>query len=95
MADVIKVTVVGQDLFKIVEQKFDMLQLTMVNQVNKGMLGNLKTLTYEIGVDDYEVLRVRKELMNAIGEDNLRIEGFFKAGDWMSILVIKPLKIRD
>lgn len=40
------ITIIGQDLFKLCDEKFKLVMLNPVNQANKGMLGNLKTLTY-------------------------------------------------
>ena len=44
----LRITVVGNDIFKLVKEKFELAEINKVNQVNSGMLGNLKTLTYEI-----------------------------------------------
>ena len=88
----IRVTVVGQDLFKIVEEKFELVGLNKVNQVNNGMLGNLKTLTYQFEIDDMEVIDIRKRLMRLMSEDNMRLMPMFVNGDWNRIIVIKPFK---
>lgn len=88
----IRVTVVGQDLFKIVEEKFELVGLNKVNQVNNGMLGNLKTLTYQFEIDDMEVIDIRKRLMKLMSEDNMRLMPMFVNGDWNRIVVIKPFK---
>lgn len=88
----LRVTVVGQDLFKIVEEKFEYVGLTMVNQVNNGMLGNLKTLTYIFELQDGEIIEKRKQLMSKLSEDNMRLMPMFVNGDWMRIFVFKPLK---
>lgn len=89
----IRVTVVGQDLFKIVEEKFELVGLNKVNQVNNGMLGNLKRLTYQFEIDDMEVIDIRKRLMRLMSEDNMRLMPMFVNGDWNRIVVIKPFKI--
>lgn len=88
----IRVTVVGQDLFKIVEEKFELVDLNNVNQVNNGMLGNLKTLTYKFDLDDMDVIDIRKKLMKAMSKDNMRLMPMFVNGDWNRIVVIKPFK---
>lgn len=89
----LRVTVVGQDLFKIVEEKFDTIGLTIVNQVNSGMLGNLKTLTYIFELEDGEIIEKRKQLMVSMSNDNMRLMPMFVNGDWMRIFVFKPMKI--
>lgn len=89
---VIRVTVVGQDLFKIVEEKFELVELNKVDQVNNGMLGNLKTLTYQFEIDDMEVIDIRKRLMRLMSEDNMRLMPMFVNGDWNRIVVMKPFK---
>lgn len=88
----IRVTVVGQDLFKIVEEKFELVGLNKVNQVNNGMLGNLKTLTYQFEIDDMEAIDIRKKLMRLMSKDNMRLMPMFVNGDWNRIVVIKPFK---
>lgn len=88
----LRVTVVGQDLFKIVEEKFELVGLNVVNQVNNGMLGNLKTLTYLFELQDGEIIEKRKQLMVKMSEDNMRLMPMFVNGDWMRIFVFKPLK---
>ena len=89
---VIRITVIGQDLFKIAEEKFELAKLNNVNQVNNGMLGNLKTLTYQFEIDDLDLLDIRKELMRLMGEDSMRLMPMFVSGDWNRIIVIKPFK---
>lgn len=89
--DTLTVIIVGQDLFKMVEEKFELVGLNKVNRVNKGMLGNLKMLTYEFDLDESEIIQTRKLLMREICEDSRRMEGYFKGGEWMTILVMKPL----
>lgn len=89
---VVRVTVIGQDLFKIAEEKFELVELNKVNQVNNGMLGNLKTLTYQFEIDDMEVIDIRKRLMRLMSEDNMRLMPMFVNGDWNRIIVMKPFK---
>lgn len=91
--DKLKVTVIGQDLFKIAEEKFELAGLNMTYQVNNGMLGNLKTLTYEFLLDEDEVIEKRKKVMNLMAEDSMRMLPMYCHGDWMRIFVIKPLKM--
>lgn len=90
--DTLTVTIVGQDLFPMLEEKFKLVGLNQPSQVNHGMLGNLKTLTdtYEINKED--IIEVRKNLLQKIGEEPMRMKAFFAAGDWMKILVVKPFK---
>lgn len=88
----LKVTVIGQDLFKIVQEKFLLVGLNPVNQVNSGMLGNLKLLTYFFELEDDEGQAKRKALMKAMGEDCMRLMPMYIYGDWMRIFVVKPLR---
>ena len=91
--DKLKVTVIGQDLFKIAEEKFELAGLNMTYQVNNGMLGNLKTLTYEFLLDEDEVIEKRKKVMNLMTEDAMRMLPMYCHGDWMRIFVMKPIKM--
>ncbi|WP_458459301.1 hypothetical protein [Pseudobutyrivibrio sp.] len=88
----LRVTVVGQDIFKIVNEKFELVGINMVNQISTGMLGNLKTLTYEVDIPDEVIMAKRNEFMQKVGEDNMRLYGMFANGDWFRIFIFKPFK---
>ncbi len=90
--DVLRITVVGNDIFRIVEDKFEEVGLTTANEVRTGMLGNLKTLTYEFVMEEEKVIDTRKRFMNAIAEDSKRLMPLYLHGDWMRLFVFKPLK---
>ena len=87
------VTVIGQDLHKIVKEKLELAGINTVNQINSGMLGNLKLLTYLFELEDEDVISVRSKILRSIGEEPLRMSALFVAGDWMRIIVMKPIKI--
>ena len=89
--DKLRITVVGQDIFKIVAEKMLLVRINNAKQVNSGMLGNLKTLTYEIEIPENEVIFKRRELMEKMAEDNMRLMPMYVHGDWMRILVMKPM----
>lgn len=89
----LSVTVVGQDLLKIMKEKFELVGFNVVNQVNTGMLGNLKILTYFFEMDEDDIIEARKKLLLSIGEEPMRLMALFPAGDWMRIIVIKPIRI--
>ena len=90
--ETLRVTVVGQDIFKIVQEKFELAGINKVNQVSNGMLGNLKTLTYEVEIPAEKVIKRRARLMEIMAEDNMRIMPLYVHGDWMRIFVFKPLR---
>lgn len=90
--EILRVTVVGQDIFKIVQEKFELAGINKVNQVSNGMLGNLKTLTYEVEIPAEKVIKRRARLMEIMAEDNMRIMPLYVHGDWMRIFVFKPLR---
>ncbi len=89
--DVLRITVVGQDLFKLVEHKMELVGINKVNQLNTGMLGNLKTLTFEIEIKESEIIKKRAELMDKIAEDSMRLMPLYVHKDYMRIFVIKPM----
>ena len=89
----LRVTVIGQDLFKIAEEHFELAGLKWVNQLNQGMLGNLKTLTYTFELEEKEVINRRKALMTELAKDDLRLMAMYVHGDWMRIFVMKPLRM--
>ena len=89
--DILRITVVGQDLFKLVEHKMELVGINKVNQLNTGMLGNLKTLTYEIEMKESEIIKKRSQLMDKLAEDNMRLMPLYVHKDYMRIFVIKPM----
>lgn len=86
-----RIIAVGQDVAKIVAEKIQLVGINKVNQVSSGMLGNLKTLTYEIDLEEDEVIKVRQRLMGKMAEDNLRLMPMCVHGDWMRVFVFKPM----
>ena len=91
--ETLRVTVIGKDIFKIMERIFEDVELNTANKVSNGMLGNLKLINYEFELEEVEVIRIRKSLMQEIQSDNKRLMGLFAAGDWMRIFVIEPFTI--
>ena len=91
--EVLRVTVVGQDLFKIVSEVFELVDLNPVNQVNTGMLGNLKLLTYRFELKEDEIISKRKRLMEELAKDSMRLMPMYVHGDWMRIFVFKPIRL--
>lgn len=87
------ITVVGQDIFKVVAEKIELVGINKVNQVNSGMLGNLKLLTYFIEIDEEKVIDIRKKLLEEMYLDHYRLMPMFVCGDWMHIFVFKPIRI--
>lgn len=87
----ITITIVGQDLFKIVERLFELVGFNEINDANLSMLGNLKMLTYEVEVFEEEVIQKRNDFLNMVAEDDKRLMAFYKAGDWMRILITRPI----
>ena len=90
--DILKVTVIGKDLFDIVENYMELAGINTVNTVNSGMLGNLTALTMEAPIREEEVIKKRGKLMELMSEDNMRLMPMYVHGDWMRIFVMKPLR---
>ena len=85
-------TVIGQDIFKIVEEKLELAGINTATQVNNGMLGNLKTLSYLFDIDDIDIIAARTKLMSLMSEDNMRLMPMFANGDWNRLFVMKPFR---
>lgn len=85
------VTVVGKNIFQLVEKKFELVGINNAKMVKTGMLGNLKILTYEFELEENEVIDVRKRLMSKMAEDSLRLMPMYVHGDWMRIFVFEPI----
>jgi len=92
--ETLRVTVIGKDIFKIMERIFEEVELNTANKVSNGMLGNLKLINYEFELEEVEVIRIRKSLMHEIAADDKRLMGLFAAGDWMRIFVMEPFAIK-
>lgn len=90
--DILRVTVVGQDIFKLVEGIFEEVGLNRTNQVNSGMLGNLKILTFLFELKEDEIIEKRQSLMSKLGENSMRLMPMYVHGDWMRVFVFKPIK---
>lgn len=86
-------TVVGQEINEDVKAVFELIGLTMVNQVNTGMLGNLKTLTYTFEIEPEKVIDMRRNLMNELSKYSLRLMPMYVHGDWMRIFVFKTIRV--
>lgn len=89
----LRVTVVGLDIVDEVTTIFDLVGLSTVNQVNTGMLGNLKMLTYEFDLDESEVIGKRKALMDEAAKYRIRLMPMYVHGDWMRIFIFKTIRM--
>jgi len=89
--DILRITVIGKDLCKLVEQYMELVGINTVNTVNNGMLGNLITMTYEVEMNADEIIKKRSILMEKMAEDSMRLMPLYVHGDWMRIFVMKPL----
>lgn len=87
------VTVVGKNIFQLVEKKFELVGINNAKMVKTGMLGNLKILAYEFELEESEVIDVRKKLMSKMAEDSMRLMPMYVHGDWMRIFVFEPIMI--
>lgn len=88
----LRVSVVGLDIVDDVTAIFDLVGLTVVNQVSTGMLGNLKMLTYEFDIDESEVIAKRKNLMDEAAKYRLRLMPMYVHGDWMRVFIFKTIR---
>lgn len=88
----LRVTVVGQDLFKIIDDKFEAAGLSLAYEIRTGMYGNLKTQTYIFELEDSEVIGTRKKFLNEVAKDSTRMTGLYMHGDWMRIFVMRPFR---
>ena len=87
------VTVVGKNIFQLVEKKLELVGINNAKMVKTGMLGNLKILAYEFELEESEVIDVRKKLMSKMAEDSMRLMPMYVHGDWMRIFVFEPIMI--
>ena len=90
--DYLRITVIGQDIFKLVQTKCEEAGLNQVNQASTGMLGNLKTLTYIFELDEDEVIQKRKKVMQNLLDSGGMLMPLYVHGDWMRIFVMKTIR---
>lgn len=91
--EVMEVTVVGQELFEPVKRVLKLVELNPVNQVKRGMLGNLKALTYFVEIDEKEIIAKRCQLMDKLAENTATMLPLYLHGDWMKLYVVKPIRV--
>lgn len=91
--DILRITVVGKDIFKLVEKKCELVGLNKVNQVHNGMLGNLKTLTLSFEISEDKIIPIRRNFMEKCAEDDMRLMPMYIHGDWMRIFVFEPITV--
>lgn len=83
------VTVIGSGVKEIVEPIFNTLTINSVNEISSGMLGNLRTLTYSISIEDDFVISQRKKLMSELSKESTHLVAFYEHGDWMHVYIFK------
>lgn len=94
----LRITIVGQDIFREVIDVFadvDLNEEVLVNRVKEirdGMLGNLKTLTYVFLIPSDTVIRVRKAIMVNLTKNSTRLLPMYVHGDWMRMFVFKNFR---
>ena len=95
--ETLKITVVGKDLFKLVEQKMELAGINTVNTVSTGMLGNLTTLTIFCEIDQSEVIEKRKKFMKEVkrGLNSTKPQELLDLYNKTSSMVKKELTIEE
>lgn len=93
----LSVTIVGLDLVDIVLSLAKSTGLTAnpVNQVNKGRLGNFKTLTYIFDIDDDQLIAKRREFMNMLEEEKRFLVPLYEHGDWKNVYIFGRWAFQD
>ena len=90
--DTLKVTVVGQDLFRIVTDIFESVGFTHSGMARTSMVGNMKSITYEFPLAEETVIERRKTLMNALSQNKMLLMPMYVHGDWMRVVVMHPIR---
>lgn len=67
--------------------------INAINLVNKGMLGNFITLTYEVDVPDGQMVMIRKKLMQEITDTKL-LAALYEHGDWSRVYILAKSTFR-
>ena len=83
------VTIVGGGIAEILDPVFDSLDLYPVKPIKKGTLGNFNTLTYIFELDEQEIIRKRRDLMQFVAKESTHLVGMYRHGGWMDIFVFR------
>lgn len=67
--------------------------INAINLVNKGMLGNFITLTYEVDIPDGQIVMIRKKLMQEITDTKL-LAALYEHGDWSRVYILAKSAFR-
>lgn len=85
----LSVTIVGLDLKDLVMSvvRKASLDINPVKSVNKGRLGNFKTLTWIFEIDEYELIQKRRAFMDFLAEEKTFLTPMYEHGDWCSVYI--------
>lgn len=86
------ITIVGGGLKDDVEFIFGKLSINPVNTVNESMLGNFKTLTYEIPLKEDDIIDKRRLFIQKLTEYSPKTMVLFECGDWMHVYIFKRFR---
>lgn len=94
MMDQLNVTIIGLDLVWIVESVFHELELTDINRLGEGMLGNFKLYTYVINIEEDKFISTRRAIMDSIQFRNTHILALYEHGNYQNIYIMKKSAFR-
>lgn len=81
------ITVVGLDVFRTVQAVLGHIYVNQLNPVNRGRLGNFKTLTYSIDIPRDEVIETRRKIMSVLAEESTHLLAMYPHGEWMHVYI--------
>jgi predicted amino acid-binding ACT domain protein len=81
------ITVVGLDVFRTIQAVLAHIDINQLNPVNRGRLGNFKTLTYSIDIPRDEVIETRRKIMSALAEESTHLLAMYPHGEWMHVYI--------
>lgn len=96
MVDKLTVTTVGlfaAKEFLLIAKNNGINPVNAINMVNKGMLGNFITLTYEVNIPDGQMVMIRKKLMQEITDTKLLV-ALYEHGDWSRVYILAKSAFR-
>lgn len=87
----LEITVVGLDILRTVQYALKPVNIKLVNPVNRGKLGNFKTLTFLTPIRGEEFMNRRKDIMAALANESTHLLSMYAHGNVFHVYIFNRL----
>lgn len=88
------VTVIGEELFGLVEELFDIIDISKdISKVELGSFYDIEAMIYTFDIEYKDVIPTRNLLLSIITDEERDIMAMFSSGNWMNVIVGPKVKI--